>query len=311
MFPSRAAVLAMSATVASVVLHLGGLAYLFGGESAQTAGGAEVSVARLGNSFQDLVVGTMTATATEAAPLQHITAETATQSETPPEPSVQQHVPEAAKQVSADPSQPGTTPATNPVTQAAEMPAPEVSPQPAPESTVSPAATAETITAMAETYDAPRSSLRPAPRPEQITVATPPKPTMSKKPEKKAAQPKGNADRAAVAGSSGGTDQAPAATAAPRKAAASTAGNAAASNYPGQVLRRIEQVRQDRNPRSGEAMVAFSITSGGGLGAVSIAQSSGSDKLDRAALGVLQRAAPFPPPPAGAQSRFTVRVRLK
>ncbi|TVP69897.1 MAG: energy transducer TonB [Rhodobacteraceae bacterium] len=52
-------------------------------------------------------------------------------------------------------------------------------------------------------------------------------------------------------------------------------------------------------------MVAFSVGSNGGLASVSVAQSSGHAGLDQTALDHIRRAAPFPPPPAGAQCQFS------
>ena len=87
-------------------------------------------------------------------------------------------------------------------------------------------------------------------------------------------------------------------------------GNAAASNYPGLVMRRIQRAKRRTTVR-GVAMVRFRIGAGGGLAGLSLARSSGSDKLDRIALDQVRRAAPFPPPPAGARTSFTVRIKGK
>lgn len=87
------------------------------------------------------------------------------------------------------------------------------------------------------------------------------------------------------------------------------AGNAAASNYPGLVMRRISRAGRPRVNARGAAVVAFSIASGGRLASVSIARSSGSSVLDRAALRVVQSAAPFPKPPSGARRSFTIQIQ--
>ncbi|MEO0634986.1 MAG: TonB family protein [Pseudomonadota bacterium] len=42
---------------------------------------------------------------------------------------------------------------------------------------------------------------------------------------------------------------------------------------------------------------------------MSIRRSSGSAELDRAAIQMIQRAAPFPPPPPGAQRSFNMPIR--
>ena len=85
-------------------------------------------------------------------------------------------------------------------------------------------------------------------------------------------------------------------------------GNAAASNYPGKVMRHIARVLRPRANSRGAAVVRFSISSNGGLSALRLARSSGSSRLDRAAMTVLRRAAPFPRPPRGAKRSFTIRI---
>jgi protein TonB len=79
-------------------------------------------------------------------------------------------------------------------------------------------------------------------------------------------------------------------------------GNAAASNYPGLVMRHRADTR-------GAVLVQFSVTEGGRLASVRVARSSGSTRLDRAALTVVERAAPFPAPPAGADRSFSVQIK--
>jgi len=94
------------------------------------------------------------------------------------------------------------------------------------------------------------------------------------------------------------------------------AGNAAVSNYPGQVVSKLRRsLRYPREARSqrlrGEVQVAFTVSGSGGVGGVRIARSSGSPVLDQAALETVQRAAPFPPIPADAgRSSWTFTVPL-
>jgi protein TonB len=70
------------------------------------------------------------------------------------------------------------------------------------------------------------------------------------------------------------------------------------------VLRKIQRVRQVRSPARGRVVVAFSIAPSGALASVSVSRSSGHAALDRVALEHIQRAAPFSPPPQGAQRQF-------
>lgn len=90
---------------------------------------------------------------------------------------------------------------------------------------------------------------------------------------------------------------------------ATTPGNAAASTYPGVVMRYIaRQRRPDMNVR-GTAVVSFTIASDGALASARLARSSGSAALDTAALRIVQRAAPFPPPPQGARRSHSIGIK--
>ncbi len=94
-------------------------------------------------------------------------------------------------------------------------------------------------------------------------------------------------------------------------AASVKAGNAAASNYPGKVYSKIQRTRQKSAGGSGAAMVAFAVGAGGQITSISLAGSSGNASLDRAALDHVRRAAPFPAPPDGAQTRFNIPIEFR
>lgn len=117
----------------------------------------------------------------------------------------------------------------------------------------------------------------------------------------------GNADRTRQAGSATGREQAtstaPAATA---HAQAAGSGTSDAANYPGQIMARLARQPVPRLAERGRASVAFTVSAGGGIGTLSIIGSSGSATVDRAALAFVRGAAPFPRPPVGAQTRFSV-----
>jgi protein TonB len=96
---------------------------------------------------------------------------------------------------------------------------------------------------------------------------------------------------------------------------ASAAGNAAASNYPGKVAARLRRAVRGISRLGGKArsdvLVSFTVNAGGGLGGLHIARSSGSPELDRAALAVVQRAAPFPPiPPESGRRNWSFTLPL-
>ncbi|MDF1671116.1 MAG: TonB family protein [Roseovarius sp.] len=123
------------------------------------------------------------------------------------------------------------------------------------------------------------------------------------------AQPQGNAKHNAKAGSATGASKAKTKSASFGKAKKKKAsGNAASSNYPGKVMRKIARVHKPRVGAKGSAVVAFTISANGGLSAISLARSSGSGQLDKAALRVVRKAAPFPPPPSGARRSFSVKI---
>jgi protein TonB len=99
----------------------------------------------------------------------------------------------------------------------------------------------------------------------------------------------------------------------------SAAGNAAVSNYPGKVAARLRRSvrgvsRPARSRASSDVLVSFTVNAGGGLGGVRIARSSGSKELDKAALAIVRRAAPFPPIPPQSGRRnwaFTLPLGLR
>lgn len=165
---------------------------------------------------------------------------------------------------------------------------------------------AQALVAQPIASEAVTTSARPTQRPKSLEAAVKPAP----KPPKKT-KPKAGASKDSQKGAQSGKAKAAPAPKSTGTASTNTAGNAAAQNYPGKVMRKISRVPKPRVGATGSATVRFTITAGGGLAAVSIARSSGSAELDRAALKVISRAAPFPKPPAGAQRSFTLKIRGK
>lgn len=142
---------------------------------------------------------------------------------------------------------------------------------------------------------APEISRKPLPRPDRTAPA--PTPQQARAPQGNSAQ---TATRGSLQGNAGQS-----ASQAPARAQASAQGNAAASNYPGEVLRRIQRTRQARSPARGQVLVIFTVGNNGNLASVSVARSSGHSGLDQTALDHIRRAAPFPPPPTSAQRQFS------
>lgn len=314
--------------VAFVSLGLAGalhaaIAVLPGGQPEVIAieGGGGATISTLGDSFADMAAGAAVpepetakpaevaetppppvsetppaeTTATAPVPVVEQTARADAPVEAPAPATTQSPPPEAQRLAALAPIQDSTPPVP-------ERAAPvEQTPAPTPEPT-------ERIVAEPET-PAPQVSARPRvrperPQPEQPRQATTPRP----QPQRTVQQQPGNSKRDARAGDASGRETAQQQQAGPARTASARSGNAAAANYPGQVMRRIQRTRRERVNVRGAAQVSFTIAPNGGLAAVGIARSSGSAQLDRVALQQIRRAAPFPPPPAGAQRSFTLRI---
>ena len=151
-------------------------------------------------------------------------------------------------------------------------------------------------------------SLRPKRRSAEVEKRAEP-PKKEPRTRKAQSQPRGNAARQATAGAETGKKKKKAVVAGTGASLQKATGNAAASNYPGKVMKKISRVPKPRVGKKGTSVVAFTIAPGGGLSALSLARSSGSAKLDQAALRVVRRAAPFPPPPAGARRNFSINIK--
>lgn len=302
------------------VLHAA-IAVLPGGQPEMTAveGGGGATISTLGDSFADMAAGAAVPepeTATQAE-----VAETSSPpiSETPPaETTATAPAPVVEQAARADAPveapAPETTQSPPPVAQRLAALAPmQDSAPPVPERAApveqAPAPTpepAERIVAEPET-PAPQVSARPRARPERPQPEQPRR-QAAPQPQRTVQQQPGNSTRDARAGDASGRETAQQQQAGPARAAAARSGNAAVTNYPGQVMRRIQRTRRERVNVRGAAQVSFTIAANGGLAAVGIARSSGSAQLDRVALQQIRRAAPFPPPPAGAQRSFTLRI---
>lgn len=298
-----------SAAVLALAAH-GALGWQLAPElSVEIEGGAGAAEARIGTAFADMAAGTLTAappqeTAQPAAAPKARRAEAAPQPLRPapaaepvrpappellaPAPSATAARPDAPAPALPADAPPAEAPRAAPA-QAVAAPSPDASER---------AGAAETVAATDPEAAAPDRSLRPPLRPERRAEAAPP-------------APRGNADRSARAGAETGRRQAEAARSAAQEGRAGSVGNAAASNYPGEVLRRIARVPRPSVGLRGSAMVAFTVSGSGGLASVSVARSSGAARLDRAALDVVRAAAPFPAPPEGARRSFSIEIRSR
>jgi len=149
----------------------------------------------------------------------------------------------------------------------------------------------------------------PVLRVEEIAAET----TKSKKPRKseKKLMPKRRVARAA----GGPVGQA----AGNRGQAQSAASSAAYNSFAGRIAAHLRRYKRypddaDRRRTRGTVRLVFTLSRDGGLRSVRLAGSSGHTTLDRAAIAMVRRAAPFPAfPPKLPRSTltFTVPVRFK
>ena len=89
------------------------------------------------------------------------------------------------------------------------------------------------------------------------------------------------------------------------------AGRAAEDSYRGDVIRKLSRVNRGVPPSvqlaaRNNAVVTFAIGSRGGIDDLRILQSSGSPNFDQVVLGIVRKAAPFPPIPPQAESKSLV-----
>ncbi|GAA6177279.1 TonB family protein [Sulfitobacter pacificus] len=288
-------------------------------------GGGTVAEARIGTAFEDMSAGTLTAEPVEDAPLEPTPPEETPLAEqvaeTPPtqtdvaEP-VPVEAPLTATAMAPEPLPAVTPQNTAPVISAApDAVVPQMAPSPPVTAPVTPPPL-ETIVAQAPDETAPPLSIRPKRRdPEKAAkvAAARPKPQkqkLAKAAPQKTKAPRGNAQRNNTKGTAKGNNQkAKAKSQGQSKQASAQSGNAAASNYPGKVMRRIARVPKPRVSARGTTVVSFSVGANGSLSSASVARSSGSATLDKAALRVIRKASPFPKPPRGARRTFSIKIK--
>lgn len=315
----RSATMAAIAILASAGAHLGALALRPAPEPVEVEGGGGAQMAMEGTSFEDMAQGTLEAVSSDLeTPVVRPNAAPPVEAErTPPAPMA-----EIVEPVEPTPS----VQARPPIAHAApSIPgAPRVAVPTAPTPTVPPVAAAPRVAAspdvtetatVVEDTTTPRLSNRPPTRPAAIEARAAALQAQrdaeaARARDQAAAQQtrRGNEARQdSRRGAVGGEAQGEAVSSGSGQTQA--AGNAAASNYPGQVQRRIQRQRMPRGVGQGTVRVSFTIAGNGGLAAIALAAPSGSGELDQAALRIIQRAAPFPPPPPGANRDFVIPIQ--
>jgi periplasmic protein TonB len=202
----------------------------------------------------------------------------------------------------------GVTPAIAAPTEVAALPEtppdppPEVEPLPQP--VVEPKPVAEQ---MPKPAPAALPKVQEAQAVAPVQNATPPKVTKPKTPVQKAAAPKKTEKKRPKAPSKTSAAAPAGGSATPAKPATrqKKAGGSDPASYAKSVLRKITKLSRKSTAGKGRAVVGFEIAADGGLKRVMILSASGSAALDKLAMDQIRRAAPFGPPPAGAQRKFS------
>lgn len=319
----------------SLSVHIAAAAFFHEPEQqVKIAGGSMVRVSILGSAFEDMVQSG--AKASDVSPAAHDPVEpdrtpnipiapdaplqeapTPTRHLEPGSSPLENIRSPAASETSADrpeqvsPQPPEITSSLSTTELATLMPAPpRQRPEPALRPTLRPEPTAQLKPAQSQPAQKPtqQAALQPVETQEPLLTKPPlDKPREPPRKKKQAAGNKGNKEQNAKRGNLAGKPQTRTSNAdASRRDHVSVEGNAAASNYPGQVVSKLR--RSLRYPREakrqnlrGEAMVHFEVLRGGDLSALRLMRSSGSPVLDQAALETVRRAAPFPAIPMEAR----------
>jgi len=157
-----------------------------------------------------------------------------------------------------------------------------------------------TDTVISGTAEADETLPQPAVAPEKPRIEDKAKPAKPRR-EKAAARPpdtKPEPSETKPSKKGGAPSRSSASNAAGSGRVSASAGDVA--GYAARVRARVASNRPSARGARGTAVVSFGVSRSGGLSYVRLGRSSGSPALDQAALSAVRRAAPFPPPPAGA-----------
>ena len=320
--------IACGAGALSIGLHAGGLV-LVSAEAPQNLAGGPAQLAMIGNSFEDAVAGTITG-ATDPVPNPPVeTFASPLQSEPPVRTPVTETV-QAIRPASASVAK-ATRAANARAVPVLHNVAPVVVSQPDPASVAQPqiepaalrptqpeaaeAAAMDSVTARdAPVVQSPDAdTVRPVARPRVTRSETAPRqqPTEPARSHQSSPATQGTAVETTRAGDTQGAAQGNATRTQQGQDGQSTSDGRAAAQYPQLVNRHLSRLRRPNTRFNGATVVSFTISGNGGLAAFSVARSSGNAAFDRLALAHIQRAAPFPRPPAGAQRQFNVTIRAR
>jgi periplasmic protein TonB len=182
-----------------------------------------------------------------------------------------------------------------------------------PEAVPTPLASKAEIKKAAVTVTSPQPDPQPAvkvmpreakPAPREVKASAreeklAPKATPARKPRETAA-----------AGTQGGQSGKPMSLGFGRSKQPPAAGDVGSGRYAANVRAAIGRHRPKAGG-GGSATVAFSIGPGGGLQGVRVVRSSGKPQADQAAIATVRAAAPFPPPPAGINTTFSIQIYFR
>ncbi|PWK58163.1 TonB family protein [Roseicyclus mahoneyensis] len=305
------------ALVVSVGLHAGGLIALAPAPPPTLAGGPP-QLAMIGNGFEDAVADRVTGTTdpVRTDPVVPVTAEVAP---TPSRETLQAvaaaasaaavvlPTPQPAETAVTAPTRSSTPTATPPSTPAVQAIVPIIPAAPTLSTQATAAAPTETVLAR----DAPvtQTPTVDTPRPQPRADRPAPQPPTSTPPRQTSPAPQGEAAETRRAGDTGGAPQGNAPRTQAGAGGQAASDGRAAAEYPQHVNRHLARLNRPDARFDGAAIIAFTIAPDGGLAAVSVAQSSGQPEFDRLAIAHVQRGAPFPAPPEGAQRSYNVTVR--
>jgi protein TonB len=296
----------------SAFLHAGAAAFFARpDEEIEIEGGQQAGVIVLGNAFEEMAaagepVETVEAIQPQPVPVQPVQAAEARAIPVEPVQAMQaQTVP-----VQAETAVPEAAPVEPAETTAAVVPESSgaVGAEPA-----EPVQAQETVVALAPVpVPTPRPAYTPPRSAEAVSAR--PKPRKAAQQATQAGSRGENVRNARRGASDGGASAAEGASARAERRAASADGNAAVSNYPGQIVSKLRRslrypAEARRNRVTGEVHVSFVVSANGSTDRIRVVRSSGSPALDQAALETVRRAAPFPaiPREAGRESwAFTV-----
>ncbi|SMX30864.1 cell envelope integrity protein TolA [Octadecabacter ascidiaceicola] len=307
---------AMTFFAISIIVHGAFVLAMAVPDNAPSAAGPPPALTAHGNSFADMVQGSEAATPDTSSP-----SEVTDQADATPVPSVSPTLvavdienvdaglklqPEELSEMLADVA------ATSVAAIVPAAPAEVTAIQPTEITSVQP----QVIEALpdVEVNEVTSDTVRPPRRPANLGQTPPsPPPRQTQQARQAPAAPQGNANQDARRGTVATTQNAGQATQSGQgqqaDQAAVAAARQAAANYGNVVMRAISRTRRERTRSRGIAVVSFRVGSSGQLASIGIAQSSGDASLDQVAVNHVRRAAPFPAPPQGAQTSFSIQFQ--